>query len=1179
MSLRFIVGKAGAGKTDLCIREVQKKLKTDPCPKKNNRIYIIVPKEATFQYENMLLASEIHGVMRAQVMSFERLALEVMQQTGGLAKKRLSEIGELILMQKVLRDKEDSLSFFKSAIKQFGFVSVLLQTISEFKSYDVQPEDLEEVISKEVVKGEKNLLFITKLKELHLLYSTFKCYSDDYIMPSDYLSILIKKNEEAENFKDAEFWFDGFYTFNRQEINVIISLAKMAQVNVLLTIDPKILIYIIDAVNADEITERFFVFQKTAEAYFKIMRGAAKSGVEISNPHVLSSDVLHRFKKSPAIAKLERSFFDFRTKKYNEETSDINIIAAENPRSEIEAIALEIDRLVREGRRYRDIAVLFRDIESYDTLIQMIFDEYDIPFFMDVQRKASNHSLIELVRAALEAVKNNWKYETVLRYLKTGFINIDYNKMNILENHALKYGITGRKNWKGDEKWQVKERSKGFGDKTGLYDKLYGIKNQAIKELVSFDEKIRESNDILEMLRAVYELLKDLNVPSKLEAWEKEALESGRLEEAQEHHQIWNHIVEILDQFYEVISEDDELWKSDRGYKKKLSKLMEILDFGVFDVLKFKLIPPSLDQVVVGTLDRTRNIEAEIVFIAGANDGKLPLKPKDNGLISDRDREELKKAGFGLSRDARSDILEEQFFIYNAITRAKRKLFLSYSFSDSKGSTLKPSYVIERLKYIFPKLKENYFEENNCICESIEDLHPKRALVNFAFKLMEFKNKNDIEQSYLSFYNCLLKDVDWKNRLKAIIDGFFWDKANSSISINTAKNVYSKDGKTLVSSISRIEKFNMCPFSHFALYGLGLKEREIYKLTLPDLGIFYHTALEDFVKKLMKQKMDLANISESDIKNITDEVTDKIVPDIQNQVLLSSARYKYLTRKFKRTIYESVKALVSHVKRGKFTPVECELLFRSANKSEISLSELKIKLDDNSEIKLCGKIDRIDAYQDKDKYYFRIIDYKSGQIKFDLLEVYYGIQLQLVAYMDVMLSYYNKTLKKKEGKEVVPAGMLYFKLQDPVLKTINPNMIGDLASELLKKFKMDGMVLADIEVVKFMDENLESGYSHVIPVAVSKEKKSFYANSKIYTLENFKKLTRHIRNAIAAAGKAILKGEITVKPYRLKDKTSCDFCNLRCLCQLDLAAAGECYRELKPLNNDKIWEEIGGKSL
>ena len=491
-----------------------------------------------------------------------------------------------------------------------------------------------------------------------------------------------------------------------------------------------------------------------------------------------------------------------------------------------------------------------------------------------------------------------------------------------------------------------------------------------------------------------------------------------------------------------------------------IDSFSKILDSGLENI-RLGLIPPGLDQVVVGSLDRSRNPNLRAAFVLGVSDGILPARPHEEGIFNDTERELLKNMGLVLSPGSREKLLREEFLVYTSLTRANAYLVLSYPLADLEGKALRPSLVITRIKELFPKIQEEHIGiEPRGPEEDWEFIsHPRRTLAYLGAKLRQAKEGLEVSPLWWEVYSWFLEEEERKKIWFWVIQGLFHQNQVRPLNPSLARKLFSNPFRV---SVSRLEKFQACPFSHFVAYGLKLKERELYRFQEMDLGLFFHEAMERFTKRLIEEKRDWANLSQQEILAITDTIVEEVAPQLQNQVLLSSARYRYLTGKFKKTLQRGVKVLKEHARRGKFKPIGLEILFGPGG----TLPGLKFILQDGTQMELVGRIDRIDAAEKDKQYFLRVIDYKSGSTGLNLLEVFYGFKLQLITYLDIVLTYGQELIG---SGEVLPAGVLYFYLRDPLVSSGGPLNQEKIELEILKDLKMQGLVLADLNVFQLMD--------------------------------------------------------------------------------------------------------------
>ncbi|MDI3533894.1 MAG: ATP-dependent helicase/nuclease subunit [Thermosediminibacterales bacterium] len=1154
MALRFILGRAGTGKTRYCLEQIIKELKTSA---DGPRLIFLVPEQATFQSEIALVSSpEIKGIMRAEVLSFRRLAYRVLQEVGGLSRTHIGELGKRMLLYRFLEKRKNELRVFGWAAKQVGFADNLSNLITELKTYKIAPIDLDEAMAW-LDKDNSHAKLFNKLNDLKLIYNDFEEYlSSKYIDPDDYLNLLAEKLGDSLTFSGAKVWIDGFTGFTPQELNVLESLMKVSDcINITLCLDSKCI---------DNPLNELDVFYKTRDTMEKILKIAEKTKTSVDKPLVLDDGIPHRFRKMPDIAHLEKEFFNRPATVFKEKPTGVKIIAAANRRAEVEAAAREIIRLSRdEGYRWRDISVLLRDLESYSSLIARVFNDYDVPCFIDEKRKVLQHPLIELVRSAVEVAIQNWAYDPVFRFLKTDLTGIKRDKIDILENYVLAHGIKGSK-WFDESPWAYKyshvfaEEDKLVADETNELEVINKTRAEIVLLLGEFYKKVIEFSTVRDITTALFELLVSIGVPERLKNWSDEAREKGDYETALIHKQVWDGIVEVFDQIVEALGDED----------LSLEEYLQILDAGLKS-LKLGIVPLGLDQVIVGSLDRSRSPNVRAVFILGVSDGVFPMRMVDEGIFTDREREFLSQIGLELAPDSRRKLFDEQYFIYTALTRASQMLWLSYPLADEEGKAIMPSSVIRRVKELLPALEEISVE---MVSESSEDdikliSTPERTMSYMAYRIREAKEGKVISPIWWDVYNWFVSREEWRDVCQRVLGALFMINQESRISSKFIKRIY---GNTLRTSVSQLEKFMACPFSHFLYRGLRLKERKIYKLSAPDMGRFFHAAMDSIGKRIRDSSLDWGDLSKEQCNKIVSEVVEELAPKLQNEILMSTARYRYLIKKIKRILARAVYILSIHAKRGGFRPVGFEISFGEGGK----LSPLKIRLADGSYLEIVGRIDRIDAAESEDIAFLRVIDYKSGNASFKLSDVYHGLSLQLLTYLDVALTHAPQIIKGKAK----PGGMLYFRIDDPVISSTAPLTPEEIEKHILKKLKMKGLVLAHKDAVKLMDGEI-SGYSELIPVGMNKNGE-FYSSSSIATYEQFEYLRKHLRNLIQKIGQDILEGKVKIEPYQKGKFRACQYCPYRMVCQFDVLLKENIYRFIKDENIDIIWtvlqDEKGG---
>ncbi|MDS1029491.1 helicase-exonuclease AddAB subunit AddB [Bacillota bacterium LX-D] len=1140
MRLQFILGRAGTGKTHICLEELRQELRTRP---EGSPLIFLVPEQATFQSEVMLAKTPgLGGMIRAQVFSFHRLAWKVMQEVGGCSRVHLDELGKRMVLRSLIEERKNDLKIFYHAADQPGFVDSLAGALSELKLYCQTPQTLDAVLNSGNLQDQG--LLEEKIHDLRVLLAALEEYlAQGYLDPDDYLSLLAEKIHKSALFSGAKIWLDGFTGFTPQEYRVIEQLLLAAEkVKITFCLDDS---------------------QFTLQSKEKIEKLAKKSGVEIIPPLILPSQPL-RFNQAPELAHVEKYFFSYPIKplRVEEDVHNIRLIAAANRRGEVEGVAREIRRMCRdEGYALGEIALILRDLDPYQDLILTVFEDYELPVFIDRKKPVKYHPVAELLRSALEVVTSKWQHDPIFRYLKTDLIPLSRAEIDELENYCLAYGLRGKK-WFDGKPWRYRRRCAVDEGEQPLSlqeeEKLTRInnsKNKAVRELLLFAKRLSKAKTVREITEALYYLLADLKVQSALEKWALKAEDQGKLEKSKEHTQVWGSILQLFDQMVEALGSQE----------LSLEEYAKILEIGL-DSLNLGLIPPGLDQVLVNSMDRSRNPHLRAAFVLGLNDGVLPAKVKNDGLLKDGEREHLAAKGLVLAPDSRQRLLEERFLIYTALTRASQRLWLSYPLADEEGTALRPSIVIGRIKELLPqvKLEECSSEPRDLNTDAFQYItHPQRTLAILAAQLREAKAGETINSLWWEVYNYYAQSSLWREKSHQVLRSLFHTNNQNRIPQKSSSALY---GNKLKGSISQLEKFSSCPFAHFLAYGLKLKERAVHKLAAPDLGQIFHAALKNFVEKVDNDALDWRNLSREDCRQIVHQVMAELVPKLQDEILLSSAKYRHLTTKLENTILRTAYVLAEHAKRGQFKPFGLEFAFPGE-----MLPAVVFELGEGWAMELSGRIDRIDLAQQNGQCYLRIIDYKSGYSQLHLDDIYYGLKLQLLAYLDIILS----NLKIEEETDFLPAGMFYFSVQNPLISTSGPLPIEKLEEMLLKEFKLKGYVLAKPEVIKLMD-GLINQYSDLIPVGLSQDN-NIYTNSSILTLEQFQLLRDHLKVTLKQFGQEILGGKIKMEPYRKGNVSACQFCSYKAVCHFDLLLEDNSYRLLKSADKEEIWSKLTGE--
>lgn len=1160
MPLHMMIGRAGSGKSTAIMNQITAQLRENPA---GNPIILIVPEQASFQAESEMIRSQgVNGSVRAQVLDFRRLSLRVMQETGGSALIPIRAEGKKMLLYKIMQKRKDELKIFSASGTQMGFAHQLSSLYAEMKRYGTQEQSLKEELERVMEVPFAGAILHHKIHDILTVYRDFEEeVSRLYMDEEDTLDKLAERIPSSDYVKQADIWIDGFRSFTPQELSVIRQLLPSANsVTISLTLDKPY-----DAMN---MPNEMNLFYSAGMSYVKLKGIAEDTAIECITDHLPTDPSPSPRYAASALAHLEAGFEGRRVRMKDAGHEGIHVFAAENRRAEVEGVLREIRRLARdEGVRFRDMAVLVRNLGDYGHIVAPLFKDYDVPYFLDERRDELHHPLAELIRSALDVINRRWKYEDVFRAVKTDLLlpldgSVSRYDMDMLENYVLASGISGYrwtdgKPWKGVPSLSLEEDGPA-GSELNRSRFLYLMekcRETIVSPLFTFEKRFKKAKTAKEQCIALFKLLEDADIARKLDALSSKALEEGSPEQAREHRGIWTAVLDLLDQVVEMMGTehlDAELFAG-------------VIETGLAE-LKLGLIPPALDQVLVGSLDRSRTGKVSHVFILGATDGVMPQIQQEEGVLTASERVVLTEYGMQLGPDVTRKMMDERFLIYAAFTQASHSLWISYPLADEDGKSLHPSEMIRHLKRMFPGLEERPLlsrpgQAPEWKEQAVFLLRPDLTMSYLMGELREWRRGKNIEESWWEVYNWYLAHPEMHVRLERMLESVFYKNRTRTLSKETSFKLY---GTQLKTSVSRMERFALCPFSHFVSFGLKLKERQVYRLKAPDIGQLFHAALSKMAMKLKEQNLSWANLSREECVSYAEETVDVLAPQLQGEILLSTQRYGYIFRKLKNIVSRASIILGEQSRRGSFEPLALELDFGP----DKPLPPLTFTLDNGVVMQIVGRIDRVDVAEGEDgEILLRVIDYKSSQTDLKLHEVFYGLSLQMLTYLDVLLTYAEEWI----GTEAHPAGVLYFHVHNPLLQSANGMGSEQAEQELLKRFKMKGLLLADREVIGKMDTSLEKGYSSILPVAV-KTDGGFYSSSSVATEEQWDMLLSSVRGTIQDIGTRITNGDVSISPYRMQQQSACTFCPLKSVCQFDESMPGSEYNLLKRPDKKQAWD-------
>ncbi len=1177
--MRLLIGRAGSGKTAFSLEQIKKELQQG---KGGPSLIYLVPEQAAFQGEYALVTTQgVKGSMRAQVLSFRRMAWRVLQETGGGRRLFIDDTGKGMVMRKILERKKSSLKIFRHAGDKPGIINELVRLYNELRRAGVSVFQLKEYADKQKQERSGNSILKEKLLEVTLILEEVEQeLSTHYIDTEDYLLLLALKVPDSRFLQGSMVWVDGFYSFTQLEYLVLQALLRhVKELTVTLCLDRDY--------TPEEKVDELNPFYTTAFTCLQLQHLAARCGVPVEKIMLPQGEGarLFRFKDNPALAYLESNWHCWPllpfTEKERADEFPLRLVAGTSRRSEVEAVAREIIALVRDKHfRYRDLAVIAHNLQDYGDLIAMVFRDYSIPFFLDQKKTILHHPLVEFIRSALEVINGNWRPDAIFRCIKSGFlypVGADdtqirrwRNRAAKLENYVLAFGIKGT-HWQQEEMWRYTYKDKDTLEReeeelpdeasadSAFLQRLDKTRKHLSKPLLKFQDALSSSSLVKDKVKALFGLLQDVSTVEHLQLAASQARQAGEMEKARSQEQVYRGIVNLMDQLVDLLGEEE------------VSNLLfaRLIDVGLSN-LSLGLVPPSLDQVLVGNLERTRTGEVRALFLLGVNNDVLPSRPEKGAIFTEKEREILEELGFEQAAGPRRQLLDEQFLIYMALTRAREKLWVSYALADAEGKALLPSLLINRLKYLFPTLTEElisteYQEDTLDYVDAGRLLsflsHPRRTLSSLAIQLGRWQKGESINPLWWDVYNWYARGNMEKETVKVFLSGLFYRNLEEPLSPQTSRSLY---GSKLRSSVSRLERFRHCPFAYFSAYGLRLKERSRYRLEAPDTGRFFHATLRNVARALQARGKHWGDCSREELLTLVSTETAKLLPRLQQEILLSTSRYKHIAKKIEDTVGRSVLYLAEHDRRSLFKPFAVEITFGEGGE----IPPLYYILPDGSRLELTGRIDRLDVARGEEGIaYLRIIDYKMSKMNLNLLEVWHGLSLQLVLYLEAALAHAREMLKV----EVVPAGIFYFHVHDPLISGSSPLEEDAVKAELLKRFRLRGKLLADLVAVKLMDSELLSGHSQIIPAAINKQGE-LYGGKSLLTGDGLALLRRHVSSLVVETGRDILEGRVEISPVSLKQKRACRFCPYKAVCQFDLLLEENRFHILQSGPEEKVFE-------
>lgn len=1138
MSLRFYFGPSGSGKSHRIYEEIMQRAAQEP----GRNFLIIVPDQFTMQTQkDLVMRSDRGGILNIDVLSFGRLSHRILEEVGTKEMPVLDDTGKSLVLQKIAADLKEQLPAMGSLLHKQGYIHEVKSAISEFMQYGISTQDMDKLIA----SAEKRGALAMKLRDLKTLYRGFQDYiRDHFITTEETLDVLRRSLVKSKILPDSVVIFDGFTGFTPIQNRLIQELMRVCEETIVtVTIGEEE-----DPYQMDGEQKLFHLSKKTVADLVKLAAEAEVTRGE----DVFVKGGPNRFTEAPALCYLEQNLFRYQYEPYTEKQCEIRMFEALSPREEVHQTALYIRKLIREeGLTYRDIAVVIGDLEGYASYVETEFGQLEIPCFLDRTRGIVLNPMIEYIKSALQLYIRDFSYDTVFHFLRSGMADISREEIDELENYVIRTGARGYRTYSRLFTRRTEEMQQGSGQEDTERAE------ETLERLNRIRQQFADTVEILHMApRAkageyvdhLYDFLEQNQVQQKLLNYQQQFEQEGDLAKAREYAQIYRLVMDLLDQIYELLGEEEI----------SLQEFADILEAG-FGEITVGTIPQNVDRIVVGDMERTRLKQVKVLFFLGVNDGNIPKNASKGGIISDMDREFLIESGTEMAPSPRQQMYIQRLYLYLNMTKPSERLYLSYAKVNSDGKGIRPSYLIDTVRKLFPQLAVEY-PQNRSRLEQIEGRQEGARYL--AEELREYADgtlREEERQDFYLMYRAYEADPEGRDRLTAAA---FRRYKESGLSRIVARALY---GRQLENSVSRLETYAACACRHFLQYGLSLQEREEFGFEVSDMGNVYHAVLENFAGKLAESGRTWWDFDENFATQAIKEAVEGYAATYGETVLYSSARNEYAITRMSRILTRTVLTLQQHLKQGSFQPDDYELSFRFAE----DLDSIHVDLSEEEKMHLQGRIDRIDVSEDAEHVYVKVIDYKSGNKKFDLAALYYGLQLQLVVYMNAAMELESR---KHPDKEIVPAALLYYHIDDPTIETPVELTQEQINEEILTKLRMNGVVNSDPAVVERLDRFLQDK-SKVIPVEKKKDG-SFSARSGILSREELHVVSAYVDTKIRQIGREILDGKIAANPYEKGNEEACTYCAYKKVCGFDGSIPGYEKRQLEDLDKQTLMQRM-----
>jgi ATP-dependent helicase/nuclease subunit B len=1122
VQVRLLLGSAGSGKTFQCLSEARQALAGSP---EGLRMALVAPKQGTYQLEQQLLQDDtLQGYTRLSILSFEALARFVFTALNRKDPELLNEEGRIMVLRALMTERRDDLKVFRASARMTGFARQLSRILAEVKRAGLNSERLRRIASESAHGLALKLQDLATLLEGYDAWVTTHGLQDQDVLLKNAIDLL--RAPESASLSFERLWFDGFADFCQLELDFICSLVSLCRETTLT--------FCLDS--APRKKTPWLSHWSVVSHSFEECRARLSALPDVKVQLQQLSRDKGRFASSPVLQHLETCWGSPRPYQSGlalpgletfvpgpQVGGSLRMVACRDREAEVLFAAREIKALVRTGARYRDISVLVRSLDPYHQLIQRVFSQFDIPCFLDRRESVAHHPLAELTRSAVRVVTFGWKHEDWFAALKSGLVTARDEEVDLLENEALARGWNGHRWLEPIRLREIPRNDSGRERLEQLEDQLESIRRKLLPAFEKFSKALAGSRPTgPELALALREFWADLKVEAQLESMAEDPSGSATFGAASPHMTVWRQLNAWLDNAELAFPRE----------RLSLREWVPILEAGLAN-LSIGIIPPLLDQVLVGAVERSRTPEVRFALVLGLNESVFPARPDSGTLLTESDRLELEQRQVLLGATARRHLSRERYLAYIACTRAREKLILTWAVQDPCGSPLLPSSVLSRVAELFPAVLP---EQASVTPAWMEVEHPSELTGPLLTELRSSPASQPIPG---------LSALPWLTERWRNLDHLSNGVGSERLSPELAARLY---GPVLRTSVSRMEQFAACPFKFFVDSGLRAEERRKFDLDPREQGTFQHDVLALFHQHLRAEGKRWRDVTPQQARERIGRIAREFTGSFREGLLEASHRARFTARIMTESLQDFVETLVTWMRgQYRFDPAEVEFPFGETEGSPA----WSLPLEDGRHLQLRGRIDRVDLHHLPDGQSARcvVVDYKSSHKQLDPLLITHGLQLQLLTYLNVVRHWPNA--RNIFGADrLLPAGVFYVNLRGQYDNETNrldaladPVSARKLAYRHSGRFDVDA--LPDLDARTDVTEGDQFNYRLTTTGELNKQCREALDAQQFESL--LEQVTTHLRHM----GQQIYAGVAAVGPYRKGIQTACDQCSYQSVCRVD----------------------------